>query len=306
MIQDRSENSSQNSSKSTLASLEEAKKTAMSTPSEPAIPSSIPKDPSSSSECESSEELIVTRKVSFKRTLKLRKISSHREYTEKECKAAWYSPAEYKKMRDNASKTAKKIARGKNVDKDGKDSSRGLEFQGTKDHKIRQTKRLDIIFTVLCEEDEMFENGEDLDHDKIAQIYAMCSKECKKEARQRGRKDEAAVKIPKAPTRPSINHPVFSSDKKADDIMSLVASLSMMATMTIVKENLPDPTNINGGVQSVGVEASPILSPQLRTQPKTLSEKRAAKHQSREKLTNAFQRVIQTDAADSVTPRRIV
>lgn len=215
------------------------------------MPSLIPDDSSSSSEYESSEDFVATRKVSFKSSLKLRKISSHRKYTKEERKATWYSPAEYRKMRDSATKTARKIARGSNVDKGGKDSSRGLEFRGSESQKIRQTKRLDTIYTVLCEVDEMFEKGEDLDHEKIAAIYSQCCWECAKEAREQGLKDEAAVNkarkrdlkseasvkmIPKAPTRPSISHPVFNSNKKADDIMSLVASLSIKATTTI-KEN---------------------------------------------------------------------
>ena len=55
----------------------------------------------------------------------------------------------------------------------------------------------------------------------------------KEEARKRGIEDEAAVRVPKAPTVPSSSHPVFSNSRKADDIMNLVASLSMKATMTI-------------------------------------------------------------------------
>lgn len=208
----------------------------MSTPSEPAIPNLIPDDLSLSSDCSSSEEeeeAQAVKKVTFKASLKMRKIASHRKYTKSERAATWWSASEYKKLRDSASKTAKKMARGHLVDKDGRESSRGLEHRIAESHKIRQTKRLDIIWTVLGEQDEMFENDEDLDHESIAQIYALCSKDCVAEARKRGIEDEAAVKVPKAPTAPSSNDPVFTNHKKADDIMSLVALLSMKATMTI-------------------------------------------------------------------------
>lgn len=172
------------------------------------------------------------KKVAFKNSLKLRKIASHRKYSKEEHKACWYSRSQCKKLREAASKTSKKMQKGINVDKDGKDCSRGLEFKSAESHKLRQTKRLDIIWTVLGEQDDMVEMEEEVDHEKIAKIYAMCCKQCMKEARQRGIDDEAQVRVPKAP-RPAPSHPVFNNNKKTDDIMSLVQKLSMQATMTI-------------------------------------------------------------------------
>ncbi|CAJ1950011.1 unnamed protein product [Cylindrotheca closterium] len=233
MIQQRQVES--RSSTCTLMDMDDMK-TAISTPAdEPSLPNLIPDDLSLSSDYYESEdeEMVVTRKVTFKSSLKMRKIASHRKYSKQERAATWYSAEEYKKLRDSASRTAKRMARGYSVDKDGKESSRGLEHRIAESHKIRQTKRLDIIWTVLGEQEEMFENGEEVDHEQIAQIYSMCAKDCVAEARKRGIEDELAVRVPKAPALPSSNDPVFTNTKKADDIMSLVASLSMKAAMTV-------------------------------------------------------------------------
>lgn len=246
MIQERAK---QRGSNCTLVDIEEMKKAAMETPSDPPLPNLIPDDLSSSnSDCESEDNLNESRKrVTFKSSLKMRKIASHRKYTKEERAATWYSPAEYKQLRDQATRTAKKMARGSSVDT-LKETSRGLEHRSADAHKIRQTKRLDIIWTVLGEQDEMYENGEDVDHDKIAEIYSMCTKDCVAEARIRGLEDELAVRDNnKPPTKPASakhspkpapNHPVFNNHRKADDIMNLVASLSMKATMTIRRWSL--------------------------------------------------------------------
>jgi hypothetical protein len=177
-------------------------------------------------------ELEPTKKVTFKNSLKLRKIASHRKYSKDEHKACWYSRAECRKLKEAAAKTSKKMQKGVNVNKDGKDCSRGLEFKSAESHKRRQTKRLDIIWTVLGEQDEMIDMDEEIDHEEIAHLYSLCCRKCGTEARQRGRGDEAAVCAPKVP-RPAPSHPVFSNNKNTDNIMSLVQMLSMQATMTI-------------------------------------------------------------------------
>eukprot|EP00980_Cylindrotheca_fusiformis_P000770 scaffold184_cov125-Cylindrotheca_fusiformis.AAC.5 len=186
-----------------------------------------------------SEPVKPVKHVTFKNSLKLRKIASHRKYTREEHKASWYSRSECKKLRDAASKTSKKMEKGVNVDKDGKDCSRGLEFKSAESHKLRQTKRLDIIWTVLGEQDDMIEREEDIDHEKIAKIYTMCSRQCVKEARERGLEDEAAVRIPKVARPEPPSHPLFNNNKKTEDIMSLVSRLSMQATMTIKNTRQP-------------------------------------------------------------------
>jgi hypothetical protein len=174
-----------------------------------------------------------TKKVTFKNSLRLRKIASYRTYSKVEHKACWYSRSECTKQREAASKTSKKMQKGVNVDKDGKDCSRGLEFKSAESHRRRETKRLDIIWTVLGEQDDMIDMDEEVDHEEIAQIYSLCCRQCGKEARQRGMEDEAAVCVPKGPRLPAPSHPVFNNSKKTDDIMSLVQKLSMQATVTI-------------------------------------------------------------------------
>lgn len=179
-----------------------------------------------------SEPAKPTRKVTFKNSLKLRKIASHRTYTKEEHKASWYSRSECKKLKEAAAKTSIKMQKGVNVDKDEKDCSRGLEFKSAESHKRRQTKRLDIIWTVLGDQDDMIQMDEEVDHEEIAQIYSLCCRQCGKEARQRGIDDEAIVRVRKV-RRPALCHALFNNDERTDDIMSLVQKLSMQATMSI-------------------------------------------------------------------------
>jgi hypothetical protein len=113
-----------------------------------------------------SEPAKAMKKVTFKTSLKLRKIASHRKYSKEEHKACWYSRSECSKLREAATKTTNKMQKGVNVNKDGKDSSRGLEFKSAESHKRRQTKRLDIIWTVLGEQDDMIDIDDEVDHEE--------------------------------------------------------------------------------------------------------------------------------------------
>ena len=144
------------------------------------------------------------RHVQFKSNVRVRKVSSHKTFTDSERAAAWWSPKESKQIRANAVETVKKMMKGIDVDDpefEGIDCSRGLEFKSPKKNKVRQKKKQVILWAVIDEQDRWAEdNGHDSDSSLnleeikdrdncIAEIYTSKSTTCQTEAFSRGLKD---------------------------------------------------------------------------------------------------------------------
>ena len=127
--------------------------------------------------------------VHFKSSVKVRKITSHRKYTEEEKANTWLSTHESKQIRANAVKTVKKLMKGIDVDALPGDCSRGLELKTPQKNKIRQTRKLDVIYSVLGEQEQQQEEGLN-DQEAIAKVYRSFASKCALEASRRGSKDE--------------------------------------------------------------------------------------------------------------------
>jgi hypothetical protein len=129
----------------------------------------------------------VKKSVDFNPKVRLRKISTHRRFSEEEKANTWYSPQEFKDIRAGAITTVKKMMKKVPVDNDPNDCSRGLESKTPKKNKARQARKLDIVFTVLSELTNCEESGHS--SDLAAQIYTSCSQVCYEEAATRGALD---------------------------------------------------------------------------------------------------------------------
>lgn len=134
-----------------------------------------------------------SKKVHFKSRVKVRKISSHRNYSAGERKAVWMSDDESKACRKSAIQTVKKMMKGIDVDASPNDCTRGLESKLPQLNKIRQAKKADIITTVLLEHEIQQEEGY-VDIEYLAKVYMENNRECRAEARIRGTQDEIAAR----------------------------------------------------------------------------------------------------------------
>lgn len=132
----------------------------------------------------------IKRGVRFAPTVKVRKISSHRLLKDEQREAIWYSSEECKEIRACAVSTVKRLMKGENVDDDEDDCSRGLEFKTPKKNKIRQTRKLDIIWAVLGEQEVMRYERRPNNPEHLAEIYISHNQPCMLEAAIRGKKDE--------------------------------------------------------------------------------------------------------------------
>lgn len=125
--------------------------------------------------------------VNFNPKVRVRKISSHRKFSQEERSKMWWSAEEFQEIRDQAIATVKKMMKKEHVDDDPNDCSRGLEFKTPKKNKIRQARKMEIIWTVLSEQEAKEEWGNK--SDLIAEIYIACSRSCIDEATSRGAMD---------------------------------------------------------------------------------------------------------------------
>lgn len=132
--------------------------------------------------------------VQFKQSVKVRKISSHKLYSDEERESMWYSQGESKKIRANAVSTVKKMMRGIDVDKDENDCSRGLEYKTPKRNKVRQQRKSEIMWTILGEQEAYFSTGRPVDEERLASLYIACTRVCAREAATRGSLDALAAK----------------------------------------------------------------------------------------------------------------
>jgi hypothetical protein len=133
-----------------------------------------------------------SKNVHFKSSVIVRKINTHRSYTQEERAAVWFSAAECKAIRKSAVATVKKMCKGIDVDADENDCSRGLEFKTPQKNKIRQTRKIDIICIVIIEQQIQDEEGRVDTHD-LADAYIQSNQSCIAEARSRGDEDECAA-----------------------------------------------------------------------------------------------------------------
>ncbi len=125
--------------------------------------------------------------VDFNPKVRVRKITSHRKLSGEERSKVWWSADEFKKIRDSAIATVKKMMKKERVDDDPNDCSRGLEFKTPKKNRIRQARKMDIIWTVLGEQEA--QNQWERRAGLIAEIYISCSRSCVEEAAKRGAHD---------------------------------------------------------------------------------------------------------------------
>lgn len=105
----------------------------------------------------------------------------------------WYSSEEFKAIRESAIKTVKKMMKNKPVDSDPNDCSRGLEGKTPKRNKIRQGRKLDIIWSVLSEQLENDGCDDESKCEAISRAYMECNRSCIFEAERRGVLDAIEV-----------------------------------------------------------------------------------------------------------------
>lgn len=129
----------------------------------------------------------VKKSVDFNPKVRVRKISTHRRYSDEERASMWYSADEFKEIRQGAIDTVKKMMKKIPVDKDPNDCSRGLESKTPKKNKIRQARKGEILWTVLSELMSCQESGKS--YQRAAAIYTSVSRTCYEEAAQRGALD---------------------------------------------------------------------------------------------------------------------
>jgi len=137
------------------------------------------------------EILPAPKSVEFNPKVRVRKIASHRNFSHEERLSVWWSADECQQIREQAIATVKKMMKKERVDEDPNDCSRGLEFKTPKKNKIRQARKMDIIWTVLSEQEGQEEGGKK--SDLIAEIYISCSRSCVDEALRRGALDAIAA-----------------------------------------------------------------------------------------------------------------
>jgi hypothetical protein len=130
------------------------------------------------------------KQVHFSKEVKVRNIISHRKYSKKERRDTWYSQEESKAIRAYLVTTVKKMMKGKDVDKDKDDCSRGLEFKTPTENKIRQRRKQMIIWTVLNEQEMLAMKGGEIDYEYVACIYRSANRQSVSEAMKRGVQDE--------------------------------------------------------------------------------------------------------------------
>jgi hypothetical protein len=143
---------------------------------------------------EATKLVIVSKKVRFNKNAKVRKIMPHHKYTAEEKEANWYSNAEFKQIRTSAVATVTKLAKGIDVDSDENDCSRGLEFKTPQKNKIRQTRKLGIIWQVLGQQEMLQMEGKEVDPERLADVYTSSTIVCVLEAISRAKKDELAAR----------------------------------------------------------------------------------------------------------------
>jgi hypothetical protein len=180
-------NSGSESSEGTLVSVLQQKK--------PALVAAQAAEAEAEAAASSSPTKKTKKKVHFKGSVKVRKISSHNNFSAEEKANVWFSRDECKLIRASAVKTVKKLVKGIDVDKDPTDCSRGLEFKTPQKNKIRQTRKLDVIWSVLGTQEELQEEGV-VDDEKIAYVYSAFTLKCANEACKRGLKDAMAAREP--------------------------------------------------------------------------------------------------------------
>lgn len=128
-----------------------------------------------------------SKSVDFNAKVRVRKISTHRKFSQEEKLNSWWSADEVRVIRDEAIATVKKMMKKIPVDDDPNDCSRGLEYKTPKKNKIRQAKKMDIVWAVLSEQEA--KEGWDNKAELIAQVYIACSRSSVEEAARRGAMD---------------------------------------------------------------------------------------------------------------------
>lgn len=137
------------------------------------------------------EPYSVSKSVDFNPKVRVRKISSHRKFSEEEKFNSWWSADEVRVIREEAISTVKKMMKKVRVDDDPNQCSRGLEYKTPKKNKIRQARKMDIVWAVLSEQEA--KDGWDNKSELIAEVYIACTRSCVDEAARRGALDAAEV-----------------------------------------------------------------------------------------------------------------
>jgi hypothetical protein len=131
------------------------------------------------------------KQVKFSTSVRVRKISSHKMFSEEMKRDIWYSQHEAKQIRKKAFITLNKMMRNMDLGKD--DCSRGLEFKAPLKNRIRQRRQQHIVSTVMKEQQRFYSGEENcdkpLDDKRISIIYRYASRNCVMEGLKIGESD---------------------------------------------------------------------------------------------------------------------
>jgi hypothetical protein len=132
------------------------------------------------------------KQVEFCKSVRVRKISSHKMFPEQMKRDIWYSQNEAKQIRKTAIKTVDKMMR--NMDLGKNDCSRGLEFKAPQKNRARLRRQQYIVSTVMKVQ-QRFYCEEGLGDERISAIYRYASRNCIMEGLKTGESDALEAKL---------------------------------------------------------------------------------------------------------------
>eukprot|EP00339_Tiarina_fusa_P019517 CAMPEP_0117005250 /NCGR_PEP_ID=MMETSP0472-20121206/5939_1 /TAXON_ID=693140 ORGANISM="Tiarina fusus, Strain LIS" /NCGR_SAMPLE_ID=MMETSP0472 /ASSEMBLY_ACC=CAM_ASM_000603 /LENGTH=182 /DNA_ID=CAMNT_0004706449 /DNA_START=34 /DNA_END=582 /DNA_ORIENTATION=+ len=132
------------------------------------------------------------KKVNFSKRVKVKKIRSHKHYSEDERDAIWHSPEEYTILKQRCLETLKKMRSADFKDSD-QFSSRGLEVRTKAASVARKEKKAFAWRAVLDEQEHQCHVGM-VDQESIREAYLDISRASSETAFSFGKSDEMAVK----------------------------------------------------------------------------------------------------------------
>jgi hypothetical protein len=131
------------------------------------------------------------KKVSFSKRVKVKKIRSHKHYSEDEKDAKWHSPEEYVMLKQRCLETLRKMRSPDFQDCD-EFSSRGLEVRTKTASAARKEKRAFALVAVLDEQEHQVNVGMS-DEESIREAFLDISRTSASAAQSMAQIDEEAV-----------------------------------------------------------------------------------------------------------------
>ena len=131
-------------------------------------------------------------RVAFIKRVKIKKIRSHKLYSEQERLSIWHTPEEYDGIKKRCIKTLKLMAQRPDF-KDNEDySSRGLEVRTKVASRARKETRAFASQVVLDEQENQDESGV-VNPERIRAVYTDISKVAQNKAQFMAQKDREAI-----------------------------------------------------------------------------------------------------------------